>query len=225
MFLDDIFFLRVSVNRLRNYYFLYDCCWAPENYGFYTRKWLHLVGGWGDKFWGVDSWQQCIAYYLGRTPGGDCPEEMIKLGMGRGHIRGIPLEGVELGSQEAMTNLSPEEYAIRNKQGLQAFARLNSHASRENFLRMAQRINAHLWAAPQGIPEFTLEDEVRRKAVLVRDSDGQIVRRFRFSLSKVRVINEKSMRWYDAIKVRIYFFLKSHVLRHEGLKKLLSRHN
>ena len=208
MFLDHIFYLCVSVNRHRNYYSFYDCTWAPENYGFYTRRWLDLVGGWGD-FWGVDSWQQCIAYYLGLIPNGSCPPEMVKLGMGRGHIRGIPVEGIELASQQAMVNLTPEEHAMRSRRALVAFARLNSHAAQEHFCRLAQRINADLWAAPEGISGWRLDDDRRRKSVLVRDATGHVVRRFRYRLPRYRIWFANLARRWDGWKAGIYFGLRS----------------
>lgn len=216
MFLDDIFFLRLSSNRIRNYYSLYDCTWAPENYCFYSRRWLELVGGWGD-FWGVDSWQQCIAYHLGRVPNGSCPPEMIKLGMGRGHIRGIPVEGIELGAEEAMVNLTPEERADRNTRALRAFAGLATHSAQENFCRLAQRINAHLWAAPLGIPGFWLDDDWRRKAVVVRDNTGHRVRRFRFRQSRYRIWAENGLRRWDNLKARMFLGLRAYAMRRRGI--------
>ncbi len=64
-FADDIF--RVRISKFKNVQYFNDfakCLMVPDNFPFFTRRWLQLAGGFGDT-WGPDTWCQGIAYMLG----------------------------------------------------------------------------------------------------------------------------------------------------------------
>ena len=60
---DDIFRIRASKYRYRNYLDCWECGFAPDSLAFYTKKWFDIVGDWNPCF-GPDSFQQCVSYYL-----------------------------------------------------------------------------------------------------------------------------------------------------------------
>jgi hypothetical protein len=57
---DDIFRIRFSKYRFRNYYDFWECVYAPDSTAFYTAKWLKISGA----NFHCDSWQQLVAFYL-----------------------------------------------------------------------------------------------------------------------------------------------------------------
>ncbi len=62
---DDIFRLRTSLYKNRNYNNLYECAYAPDTTAIYTRKYLNIQGDFSPCF-GPDNGQQFVAYYLSK---------------------------------------------------------------------------------------------------------------------------------------------------------------
>jgi len=60
---DNIFRIKCSSHKYRNYRDYWECCFAPANIAFTTRKWLDICGDWTPCFSG-DAFQQCISYYM-----------------------------------------------------------------------------------------------------------------------------------------------------------------
>mgnify|MGYP001166682477 CR=1 FL=1 len=60
---DNIFRLRTSVYKNRNYKTLFECGYAPDTTAIYSRKYLSIQGDFSPCF-GPDNGQQFVAYYL-----------------------------------------------------------------------------------------------------------------------------------------------------------------
>ena len=65
LFEDDIFRLRTSVYKNRNYNNIDECIYAPDTTAIYTRKYIAIQGNFCPCF-GPDNGQQIVAYYLAR---------------------------------------------------------------------------------------------------------------------------------------------------------------
>lgn len=57
---DDIFRIRLSRYRFRNYSDFWECVFAPDSLAFYTKKWLDFTG----VHFHTDTWQQLVSFYL-----------------------------------------------------------------------------------------------------------------------------------------------------------------
>jgi len=88
---DDIFRIKISEFKFKNYYDLRECLTSPENYAITTKRWLELTGGWGE-FWGPDGWHQCIDYFLGMTRNKYLPY---------GIYRSLPIDDIVLSGLDA----------------------------------------------------------------------------------------------------------------------------
>ena len=62
---DNIFRLRTSVYKNRNYFDLYECGYAPDTTAIYTRKYLEIQGDFSPCF-GPDNGQQFVSFYLAK---------------------------------------------------------------------------------------------------------------------------------------------------------------
>ena len=60
---DNIFRLRLSKYKYRNYFDFWEAGFAPDSICFYTKKWMELSGDWNPCL-GPDSFQQSVSYYL-----------------------------------------------------------------------------------------------------------------------------------------------------------------
>ncbi len=62
---DHVFRLKLSDNRLRNFYKLEDVLRDPDNFPFMTKKWMDICGVWGDCH-SPDLFHQAVSFYLGK---------------------------------------------------------------------------------------------------------------------------------------------------------------
>lgn len=62
---DHIFRLKLSDNRLRNFYTLDEVLRDPDNFPLITKKWMDICGVWGDCH-SPDVFHQAVSFYLGK---------------------------------------------------------------------------------------------------------------------------------------------------------------
>jgi hypothetical protein len=171
LFPDNLFRLRLSLNKYRNYYQLYDCLPYPENYFVATRAWHEATGGSGD-FWGPDSWHQCIDYFLGLLRNPYAP-------YGRGVFRSIPVSGIALANEEAGQGLTGGQSAARQKRIKRAYRALSGLTAQEHFLQLAQQVNLHIWmhayrsTHPECPPLAIKRNTAKRVLTVVEERDPQ----------------------------------------------------
>jgi len=60
---DNIYRVKCSSYKYRNYKHYWECCFAPANIVFTTRKWLEICGSWSPCF-SHDAFQQCVSFYM-----------------------------------------------------------------------------------------------------------------------------------------------------------------
>ena len=63
IFPDDLFRLRTSRFKYRNYSDPWECCFAPETSAITTKKWIETSGNWNPTL-GPDTFNQLVAYYF-----------------------------------------------------------------------------------------------------------------------------------------------------------------
>ena len=175
---DDIFRLKLSIFQLKNYLDLYDCLPCPDNYAVTTRKWLQITGGWGN-FWGPDSWHQCIDFYLSL-----CKNSLHELGI----WRSIPVFGITVAGQEAglgkQTRKQRERCTIRISQGWREHS---THRAQENYFRLAQHLNAHIYAHACNLNHFTIRDNPRSKLLSLVDDNHHYHGIWSYRLPKFKI--------------------------------------
>lgn len=200
LFPDDIFRLEISNNKARNYYELNDCLYTPDNYPVITKKWLYLTGGWGD-YWGTDSWQGLLNFHLGRgTNYTDQAEEFF---------RSIPLFNLQIAGDEAGQDEAPAATEKRMRMIHSSFAILKSRDSLENFLRLSQRLRAHIIANQKHLATYQVkEDFIRKKLTLI--SRNKTIFEFSFE----HISKEKS-----DIKISLLNKLKNFILERRRVNK------
>lgn len=162
-FPDDVFRLRISENKFRNYYALSECISSPENYSIATRQWYTLTEGMGDVFWGVDSWHQCIEYYLGQT--------QTKKNF-QGINRGIPIYDIEVGGMEAGEGWSGEAQEERIRRIEEGWLACNAYEAHQKMYRLATRLAVHIWAHEEDWPDYDAREDDEFKVWFVYESDS-----------------------------------------------------
>jgi hypothetical protein len=182
---DDVFRLKISRLKYRNYYSFHDAGPTPENYPFATRKWFEITGGIGD-CWGQDGWHQYIDYHMGQTEGLD--------GI-KGLFRSVPIHDILIYGEEAGKELSPEQIKKRSHRIFQEWWRMYRTEAQQEFRHIATKMLAHVWAYQDGVRQVELIDNVASKQIQIRDLDtGELKQKhFNYYLSPAYI------RWMNFI--------------------------
>lgn len=177
LFPDHLFRLRTSVFRSRNYYDYWECGFAPETSAITTKRWLDICGDWNPCL-GPDSFNQCVAYYLGYH------DRFYKLRVDRD----IPVHDFIFAGEGAFIGMSGEALYRRARGACKAWYRLMSHEVQQEASHRAQRLMANIWAHRE-FEHFRIDDNAARKRFEVYDLED--TRRkpalFPYKLSKLRI--------------------------------------
>lgn len=176
LFPDHIFRLRTSRWKLRTYTDLWECWYAPENYGFHTKRWIDIQGGW-NACHVSDSFQQCVAYYLalGTYPN---PDQCF---------RDVPIWGIEMGGQEAAEGLDEARLQARNLGNDRAWYRIMSPEMQTEIFRRARLLQMHIWLAEHGIAPVSLRDDPRGRLLSAHGPDGAPIIAFSYQVPEWRI--------------------------------------
>src|SRR6185369_16195058 len=175
---DDIFRLRCSQFRFRNYVDFWQCGFVPDSIAFYTRKWLSIQGDW-NPCGGPDSFQQCVAFYM-FTYDPFSPRQFH---------RDIVVPNLDFSGEGASIGMSEEALRKRLRENNRAWFTLMSHAMQEEAKRRAMCIISHIVSyANGGEHKNEVTEEPAQKYFLVCDKEsGRVVERFCYGLSWLRI--------------------------------------
>jgi len=166
LFSDHVYRLRVSQFKFRNYFYLWECFPTPDNYAIFTRRWVELVGGFGDCH-GMDAYAQGVMFYL------------WKLDNLKQISRDIPILDLELEGEDANVGDSDEDQILKSKGVKGAWLTLASHEQRLNYMRQARTIQAYIDAHKMGIDNFTISYDKNRSAIILYDkTNKKVVREY-----------------------------------------------
>lgn len=170
-FPDDIFRLRLSISRYRNYYNINQTVYVPDCFPVFTRRWLELTDGFGD-CWGSDAFQQSVAYHLGRGTRPfwlHYPENA--------HFRDLILHGKLLGGIDDFgQDLESNEADTRLHLKYAEWRRMVSHAAQTQHCRLARRILLAIEAHERGLSDACIHENRARKKLMLVNRQGECVR-------------------------------------------------
>lgn len=142
-FKDNIFRLKLSDNRLRNFYKFHEVLGCPDNFPFMTKKWMDLCGLWGDCH-SPDLFHQAVSYYLGK--------ENI--------FRDIPIFDIELGGLEAGLLIPPEKMASRTDNIRLLWLVALSRKMRSRYIAHAAKIHFFIKSCERGATSVTCKEKI-----------------------------------------------------------------
>lgn len=171
---DNIFRLRASQFRFRNYMDVWECGFAPDSIAFYTRRWLELGGDWNPCL-GPDSFQQCVAFHLIAS------DPFSR----RQFNRDIALPMMEFTGEGDGVGLTGPDACKRTCINIRAWFVLMSHRMQQEAKHRAMRMKAHMIAAQHQGAEVI--ERVDRKRFTVRGKDGNVIETIPYKLSWLRV--------------------------------------
>ena len=178
LFDDHVFRLKFSHFKFRNYYRLWECCYAPENFALFSRKWIELVGGFGECH-GLDAYHQCVSFYLG------------KLDRWTSLSRDVPVLDISIGGEEANVGNTEEEMEDKSRNAIRSWFTLVSYESRLNYMKHACIIHAYIDGHRLQLENFTIGfHDKSRRVLLADDRSGRILRTYDVRLARLPVLME-----------------------------------
>jgi hypothetical protein len=180
---DNIFRIRASRLRYRNYLDFWECGFAPDSLSFYTKKWLDIVGDWNPCM-GPDSFQQCIAYYLHSADPFNIDQDN----------RDIPEPFLRFSGEGAGLGLAGEAHKARVYGHVKAWFILMSFPMQQEAKRRAMYLKAHIWAEKNGLRNCEFRDDMARHCITITGPALLEPRHFSYRLSRTRLIWQNNIR-------------------------------
>ncbi|OGT51000.1 MAG: hypothetical protein A3E84_05815 [Gammaproteobacteria bacterium RIFCSPHIGHO2_12_FULL_42_13] len=140
-FKDHVFRLKLSDNRLHNYYHLYEILGTPDNFPFITKKWMDICGLWGDCH-SPDVFHQAVSFYLGN----------------KAIFRDVPIFNINLSGIEAGLLIPAEKMRSRTKNIYRLWRRALSNAIRKRYLAHATKLKFYIDSSQQSATEITFKE-------------------------------------------------------------------
>ena len=177
LFPDDIFRLRTSPQRHRNYYDFWEPGFANDTSAFMTKKWLEIGGGWCPCN-GPDTFQEYVAFYFGWLDRFNAVRAM----------RDFAINDLQLEGHGASRDLSGIAWRRRNRGALKSHFKLVSPHMQEEAARRAQKLHAHIWAHEENTGQFEIRDNRwRRRIEIVELHRGAVVHTLPYRLASLRI--------------------------------------
>ncbi len=154
-FKDNIFRLKLSDNRLRNFYNLHEVLGTPDNFPFITKKWMDLCGVWGDCH-SPDLFQQAVSFYLGK--------ENI--------FRDIPIFDIELAGIEAGLLIPPAQSYSRTQNIRKLWVTALSKQMRSRYMAHATKIQFFIESCQRGAKLISFKERVRYPSRVIASNIG-----------------------------------------------------
>ena len=134
MFPDNLFRLRTSVFRNRNYTDEWECCFSPETSAITTKKWIETCGDWNPTL-GPDTFNQLVAYYFSYHDRFNKDKE----------IRDIVINDFNFIGEGAFLGLTKKQRMKRISETIKPWFKLISYKTLLEASRRSQKIKANIY--------------------------------------------------------------------------------
>ena len=177
---DNIFRLRGSKYRFRNYTDYWECGFAPDSIAFYTRKWLAIQGDW-NPCTGPDSFQQLVSFYL-FTNDPFCHTQ---------YNRDIALPLLQFSGEGAGVGLEGAAQRKRIRDNNRAWFVLMSAKMQREAKRRAMLIKANIIARgyqkenPSSALAFCCYN--RKNMIIIENSKGEVIERLSYKVPSITI--------------------------------------
>ena len=161
LFPDDLYRLRTSIHKNRNYHDHWECGFAAETSAITTKRWILTGGNWNPCL-GPDTFQQCVAYYF----------SLINRRLPEPRYREIPIDDIRFGGEGSWLGLTGKSRRRRLRGSTRAWYRLMSAEIQQDAARRAAKIHATIRAGELGLDERAVKVDMQRRAVLVMTDSG-----------------------------------------------------
>lgn len=152
-FHDHVFRLKLSDNRLRNFYHFREILGTPDNFPFITKKWMDICGTWNDCH-SPDVVHQGISYFLGKMD----------------VFRDIPIFDIKLSGTEASCLLTPKQLKERHKGCRRVWRIATSRRICKRYYAHASKLLFYMLSCEQGARKIDFYDYIDAGRLLCKNN-------------------------------------------------------
>ncbi len=189
LFPDNLFRLRTSCFRNKNYSDEWECCFSPETSAITTKKWIDICGDWNPTL-GPDSFNQLVAYYFSYHDRFNKNKD----------VRDIVINDFSFEGEGASIGLNKKQKMIRMAETIKPWFKLLSHQILTEASRRSQKIKAHIYIeknfSNNKFPKPIIVDSSKSIKVFHPISKKCLVN-FNYRISKPKVLIKNIIRSFD----------------------------
>ena len=184
---DDIFRLRCSKYKYRNYFDFWECGFAPDGISFYTKKWMELCGD-RNPCIDPDSFQQSIAYYLYTSD--KFSSDQIN--------RDIAINDIEISGEVTVAKYNDNIKKYRQLLiNTRAWFVLMSHEMQEEAKRISMRLKVEILLKKDLKKYSYIENFIEKKFIVLDESNKKLIMEIDYRLSKFLIFIKNSYRIFS----------------------------
>lgn len=172
LFPDDLYRLRTSVYKHRNYHDHWECGFAPETSAITTKRWILTGGNWNPCL-GPDTFQQCVAYYF----------SLLNRHLPVPRYREIPVDDIRFGGEGAYIGLTGKALRRRVRGATRAWFRLMSPEIQQEAARRAAKLHATIAAAESGLGDEAIVTDRKHRVVSMVEGN-RVVAAYSFAIPR-----------------------------------------
>tara|TARA_B100000614_G_scaffold156747_1_gene138735 strand:- start:703 stop:1722 length:1020 start_codon:yes stop_codon:yes gene_type:complete len=181
-YVDDIFRIRCSSYKDRNYFDFWECCFAPSNITFTTVKLIKIIGDLSPCF-SHDAFQQCVFFYLESHD--NFKANQIN--------RDVTVYDIEFSGDKPSEKSVDQNYERIHGQ-LKAWNILTSWKIQKEAFRRAMLIKANILANHN--PEnFQIYDD--QNHICIVDKSSGVVKKYNYNISRVMIFLKNLFRKFS----------------------------
>lgn len=170
---DDLFRLRSSRNKHRNYFDRWECSFAQDSIPITTKKWVDAGGDWNPCF-GPDSFQQLVSFYLMKHN----THNNIN------SCRDIPLNDIQFQGDVPGLGIAAEESIQHARSHVEALFICQSHKFQIEANRRAMKIQAQIDIKKWNVNNPSIKDS--KQCIYVLSNDA-VVSKYPYHLSRIKI--------------------------------------
>lgn len=183
-FPDHVFRLRISEHKLRNYFSVWECGYAPDSYAIFTKRWFDISGDW-NACNTPDAFQQMVMFFLYKST--------FPSTNNRQYSRDIPIWNIKISGETPYQGLSEEQLKVRVKKAKEDWRILISFNIQLEALHRAHRLKAYFFATEMALSNYSIESDRERRLVVLRDRDTDIIiAKFYYRLNRLKIEAENA---------------------------------
>lgn len=183
MFPDDIFRLKASRNRYRNYFDRWECSFAQDCIAFTTKRWFDITGNFCPCY-GPDGFQQAVAFYL----------QKLNQFNSREPSRDIAINDLNFGGDTPSVGVKPSENARRILLHTKAMFKAQTYAMQLEASRRAAKLLCAIKARQYNLTDYTISDHQWVSHMKLKDIKNQVVEKIYYGVPRFRFLFENFFR-------------------------------
>ncbi|WP_341913731.1 hypothetical protein [Ferrovibrio terrae] len=176
LFPDHIYRLRTSLERFKEYHDFWEPGFSNDTSAFMTRRWIGLQDDWCPCN-GPDTFQEYVAYYLGRNDRHSHPRP----------TRNLVANDIEISFAGPSQGLSGLKLRLRLRGAIKAWFILVSHRMQQEASRRASVLDAHIYASEACLQDCYEVRDRRGKIQLYSKPQRKVIRSVPYALSWLRI--------------------------------------